>query len=90
MTPFTNSPDTTAKEDTPIRGADQRELIELPNTPVRPNTLKESIRDSGNEDVDLVVVPIVISINTPNIKKESQEIEIDLFSTHPPISVEVL
>ena len=90
MTPSTNSSGTTAEEDTPIRGANQREPTKPLNTPVRPSTLKESTRDLGNKDVDLIVVPIAISIDTPNMRKESQEIKIDLSLTHPPISVEVL
>ena len=71
MTPFTNSPDTTIKEDTPIRGANQRELIKPPNTSVRPNILKESIRDSENKDVNLIIILIAISIDILNIRKES-------------------
>ena len=71
ITPSINSPGTTAEEDTPIKGADQREPIESPNTPVRLNTLKESTRDLGNKDINLIVVPIAISIDTPNMRKES-------------------
>ena len=71
MTPSINSSGTITEEDTPIRRADQRELIKSPNTLIRPNTLKESSRDLENEDINLIVVLIAISIDTPNIRKES-------------------
>ena len=90
ITPFTDSLGTIAEEDTSIRGVDQKELIESSNTLIRLNTLKKSIRDSGNKNINLVVVPIVINIDTPNIRKESQEIKINLFFTYLPISVKVL
>ena len=56
--------------DISIRGSDQEEPTKPLNTLKRPALLKKSTETLGNESINLIVVPVVIISDMPNIEGE--------------------